>query len=151
MYMCIHKTFQNKYQTYTRLTYKNKTSLLQERASKKSKVEGFSISNEVWYHSKSDLMKSSFNVFIWELLSSKVIWSRSFQIHQNKQIKVKRQTVLLFLSSPINFHLKRIFLTEIENTQIKSKTDNRKIHSTLVLSQWFYLQLLSCGLIGFLQ
>ena len=140
------KTSQYKHQTYTRLTYKNKPSYPQGRASKKSKLEGFSIFNEAWDHSNNDLMKNFFS--LWSKSSSllKILWLCSFQIHQNKQIGATCQTILLFLSSSLNFHSRKRFFTETRNTHFKLKTTNKKVHSTLVLSQWIKIRSIDSSL-----
>lgn len=112
-----------------------KPSYPQGRASKKSRIEGPSISNDTWDHSNSNLIKNSFNLWSENSSSSKIYQLHSFHMHQNKKTGAIYQTTILFLSSPLNLH-SRSFLTETGNTYFKLKTTKRKVQSTLVLSQW---------------
>ena len=101
----------------------------------KFKIEGFSISNESRDHSKKLFNEELLQSLIWELfIFESPLVAPFLQIRQEKQIRAKRQTIFLFLSSPLNFYSRMGFLTEVKNTQIKSKTANKKVHSTYLIT-----------------
>lgn len=110
----------------------------------KAIIEKLSNSNQVWDRSNSDLMKYSFSFWYGGSSSLKILSLCSFHIHQNKQREAMLQTILLFLSNPLNFHLRRGFLTKVGNTHFRSKIAKSNVHSTLLLTtyqdviRWFF-------------
>lgn len=93
---------------------KNKPTYSQNRESKNNTMEKLFICNEALDHSKKDLMKTSFNLCFESSSSLKILGLCSDHRHQNKDRRAKCQTVL-FLSNPLNFLSKRIFLIEVGN------------------------------------
>ena len=90
------------------------------------------ISNEACDYSNSELLKHSFNLQYESSSSSNVFWLHSFQIHYYKKIGATRQTIFLFLSRPLNFHVRRKFLIEIGKNRFKPKTSNKKTRNACV-------------------